>query len=38
MVAKTLAFSQRWLCWYTVCQGGRSWGISRHAAPASRRT
>lgn len=29
------ALSQRWLCWYTVCQGGRSGGIRRHAAPAS---
>lgn len=31
MASKTPAANQRWVCWYTMAQGGRSWGIMRHA-------
>ena len=34
MASNTPALSQRWLCWYTVCQGGKSCGIIRQEAPA----
>jgi len=33
MSSNTPAFSQRCVCWYTVCHGGGSLGIVRHCMP-----
>ncbi len=33
MSSKVPALIQRWVCWCTVCQGGKSFGIIRHGMP-----